>query len=95
MITMTQQRSGWIRTTAVDHDRRVVIWASCFDDVGGGLDMLRRIIWAIGSTSENDVHVLVASCFDDRCESLDSVVNSNKGQPMKIQLTCSVTPINA
>ena len=38
--------TGTRRTTAIDHDTRVIVWACLFHGGGGGVNVLRRVVRA-------------------------------------------------
>ena len=60
------------RTRAVDHDRRVVLGTSLCDRLGSGLDVLGSKVGSRGTSTKNDMHVLVSTGLDDSGEALFS-----------------------
>jgi hypothetical protein len=60
-----------VSVRAINHDRRVRVVCSLLSHVGeSGLDVFFGEVGSAGSTSENDVYVLVAVGLDDGGESL-------------------------
>src|SRR6266404_6855842 len=59
-----------MRTAAVDHDRRMILRACLRNCVRSIVDVFSRVVWTLRSTAQNDVHVLVSTCLDDRCYTL-------------------------
>lgn len=60
-----------VSVRAVDHDRRVRIVRTLLSHIGeGSLDVFLGVVGAVGTASENNVHVLVAVGLDDGGHSL-------------------------
>jgi hypothetical protein len=55
---------------AVDHDTGLVLGTGLFERGRDGLDVLGGVIGALGTTSENDVDVLVSGGLDDSSKTL-------------------------